>query len=280
MVKERRWNLGFLGKEKYPNSLCSLALAWFLLSAFSSAVPRGVCPSSRTLAFSFLVAQMVKNLPAVRDPWVGKIPWRREWLSTSVYLPGECWGLRSLAGHKSIGSHRAKPDWAPKPFSFQPHPAGRGDESHSRCRAHWLRFPLPPKLLGSAASLAAPSPLQSGLVFRTGSLSVSFNVHQAVTLSSRLFILKADAPSRACLTGAGAVTILAKPQLGLAPALLSPQLFGQVIQDHGSCVLAPRAQVPSLCATIYWCVTCLQDGDNNLPILHALFFLTFVFWDN
>lgn len=102
-------------------------------------------------------------------------------------------------------------------------------------------------------------------------------VHQAVTLSSRLFILKADAPSRACLTGAGAVTILAKPQLGLAPALLSPQLFGQVIQDHGSCVLAPRAQVPSLCATIYWCVTCLQDGDNNLPILHALFFLTFVF---
>ena len=174
MVKERRWNLGFLGKEKYPNSLCSLALAWFLLSAFSSAFPRGVCPSSRTLAFSFLVAQMVKNLPAMRDPWVGKIPWRREWLSTSVFLPGECWGLRSLAGHKSIGSHRAKPDWAPKPFSFQPHPAGRGDESHSRCRAHWLRFPLPPKLLGSAASRAAPSPLQSGLVFRTGSLSVSF----------------------------------------------------------------------------------------------------------
>ena len=25
-----------------------------------------------------LVAQMVKNLPAMHDPWVGKIPWRRE----------------------------------------------------------------------------------------------------------------------------------------------------------------------------------------------------------
>ena len=32
-----------------------------------------------------MVAQMVKNLPAMRDtmfdPWVGKIPWRREWQS-------------------------------------------------------------------------------------------------------------------------------------------------------------------------------------------------------
>ena len=26
-----------------------------------------------------LVAQMVKNLPALRETWVGKIPWRRVW---------------------------------------------------------------------------------------------------------------------------------------------------------------------------------------------------------
>ena len=39
---------------------------------------------------------MVKNLPACRshrrhgfDPWVGKIPWRREWQSTPVFSPGE-----------------------------------------------------------------------------------------------------------------------------------------------------------------------------------------------
>ena len=40
-----------------------------------------------------LVAQMVKNLPAMRrprfNPWVGKIPWRREWQPTSVFWPGE-----------------------------------------------------------------------------------------------------------------------------------------------------------------------------------------------
>ena len=33
-----------------------------------------------------LTAQMVKNPPAVQetwfDPWIGKIPWRREWLPT------------------------------------------------------------------------------------------------------------------------------------------------------------------------------------------------------
>ena len=32
------------------------------------------------------------------DPWVGKISWRRAWLSTQVFLPGESHGQRSLAG--------------------------------------------------------------------------------------------------------------------------------------------------------------------------------------
>ena len=31
------------------------------------------------------------------DPWVGKISWRREWLLTPVFLPGEFHGQRSLA---------------------------------------------------------------------------------------------------------------------------------------------------------------------------------------
>ena len=28
------------------------------------------------------------------SPWVGKIPWRREWLTTPVFLPGESHGQR------------------------------------------------------------------------------------------------------------------------------------------------------------------------------------------
>ena len=45
---------------------------------------------------------MVKNLPAKQntgfDSWVGKIPWRRKWQPTPVFLPGKYHGQRSLAG--------------------------------------------------------------------------------------------------------------------------------------------------------------------------------------
>ena len=32
------------------------------------------------------------------NPWVGKIPWRSKWYS-SVFLPGESHGQRSMAGY-------------------------------------------------------------------------------------------------------------------------------------------------------------------------------------
>ena len=35
----------------------------------------------------------------VLDPWVGRIPWRRKWLPTPVFLPGKSHGQRSLAGY-------------------------------------------------------------------------------------------------------------------------------------------------------------------------------------
>ena len=37
------------------------------------------------------------------DPWVRKIPWRREWQTTSVFLPGESQGQRSLVGYGPQG---------------------------------------------------------------------------------------------------------------------------------------------------------------------------------
>ena len=36
-------------------------------------------------------------------PWVAKIPWRKKWLPTPVFLPGEFHGQRSLAGYSSWG---------------------------------------------------------------------------------------------------------------------------------------------------------------------------------
>ena len=50
-----------------------------------------------------LVAQMVKNVPAMWETWVqsrvGKIPWRREWQPIPVLLPGEFHGQRSLVDY-------------------------------------------------------------------------------------------------------------------------------------------------------------------------------------
>ena len=37
------------------------------------------------------------------DPWVGKIPWRREWLPTPVFLPRKFHGQRSLEGYSPWG---------------------------------------------------------------------------------------------------------------------------------------------------------------------------------
>ena len=49
---------------------------------------------------------MVKNLPAMQetwvDLWVGKIPWRREWLSPPVFCTGEFHGQRRLAGYSPL----------------------------------------------------------------------------------------------------------------------------------------------------------------------------------
>ena len=33
------------------------------------------------------------------DPLIGKIPWKREWLPTPVFLPGEFHGQRGLASY-------------------------------------------------------------------------------------------------------------------------------------------------------------------------------------
>ena len=44
------------------------------------------------------------------NPWVGKIPWRRKWQATPVFLPGKSHGQRSLVGYKSIGLQRVGHD--------------------------------------------------------------------------------------------------------------------------------------------------------------------------
>ena len=48
------------------------------------------------------------------DPWVGKIPWRRAWQPTPVFLPGESPWSEEPGGLQSIESQRVGQDWATK----------------------------------------------------------------------------------------------------------------------------------------------------------------------
>ena len=75
--------------------------------ASSLPLSREVTPTPTNPWFSLdyvtsLVAQLVKNLPAMQetrfDPWVGRIHWRRGWRPTPVFLPGKFHEQRSLTG--------------------------------------------------------------------------------------------------------------------------------------------------------------------------------------
>ena len=52
---------------------------------------------------------VVKNMPVMQETWVWslvrRIPWRREWLPTTVFFPGESW-------LQSMGWQRGRHDWA------------------------------------------------------------------------------------------------------------------------------------------------------------------------
>jgi len=54
-----------------------------------------------------MVAQTVNNLPAMQltclGPCFRKIPWRRVWIPTPVFLPGEFHGQKSLVGYSPWG---------------------------------------------------------------------------------------------------------------------------------------------------------------------------------
>ena len=94
-----------LGKKAgYFSSLCP-AMAWswklhnwVLISYFASPFQTGdfpggsdgksVCLQCRRSGF---------------DSWVGKIPWRRKWQPTPVFLPGKFHGQRSLVGYSQWG---------------------------------------------------------------------------------------------------------------------------------------------------------------------------------
>ena len=58
-------------------------------------------------SWASLVAQLLKDPPAMWETWVRSLswedPWRRERLHTPVFLPGESHGQRGLTGYSPWG---------------------------------------------------------------------------------------------------------------------------------------------------------------------------------
>ena len=75
------------------------------------------------LMMASLVAEMAKNLPAVQESWIlsmgweDRNSWRREWLPTPVFLPGESY-RQELCQLQSMGLQRVRHDWATNTFTF------------------------------------------------------------------------------------------------------------------------------------------------------------------
>ena len=98
---------------------------------------------------------MVKNMPANAggisnagfDPWVGEIPWRRAWLPTPGFLPGQPHGQGRLAGYSPRGREESDTSeqlsththWAETPGFFWGSANGKGKAIHSPFRDPGMR---------------------------------------------------------------------------------------------------------------------------------------------
>ena len=68
------------------------------------------------------MTQIIKNLPSVQETQVlslgQKIPWRKEWLSSPVFLSGEIPWIEEPCGLLSMRSESARHDWVAITFTF------------------------------------------------------------------------------------------------------------------------------------------------------------------
>ena len=74
------------------------------------------------------------------DPWVGKIPWRREWLTHSSILAWRIPRTEEPSGLQSTGSQRVGHDWKTNPLSIFYKPVS----TSSAIRHIWIRTYLQP----------------------------------------------------------------------------------------------------------------------------------------
>ena len=85
----------------YSNS-CALS-RWCHPTISSCVLPFSSCLQSFPASGKEPACQFRRHKRRRFDPWVGKIPWRRKWQPTPVFMPGKSHGLRSLVGYSPWG---------------------------------------------------------------------------------------------------------------------------------------------------------------------------------
>ena len=103
----RCW-LAVVGKDRYGPSLLrtySLVTKQLQIKSCTHTKPACQCRRHRRRGF---------------NPWVRKIPGRRKWQPTSLFLPRKSYGQRRLEGYSPWG-HRVRHDWAHTRREQRPH---------------------------------------------------------------------------------------------------------------------------------------------------------------
>ena len=117
------WDLiktGYLGSSADKESTCNAGDP--NLSPGSVRSPGEGIGYPLQYCWASLVAQRVKNLPAMWETWVPSLsledPWRRKSLPTSLFLPGKFHGQRRLVAAVHAVSRRVRHNWTTKAFTF------------------------------------------------------------------------------------------------------------------------------------------------------------------
>ena len=95
-----------MNRGDWQATVCGVAKSWTWLkrlssSSSSSSLNGGGFPGGLVVKESTCQCRSCRK--HWFDPWVGKIPWRRKWQPTPVFLPGESHGQWNLAGYSLWG---------------------------------------------------------------------------------------------------------------------------------------------------------------------------------
>ena len=112
-LPHRRQTLYHLSHQGILHTKCHIMKSQWLCLLFFRSYAGTLLP--RWLSGKKSACQSKKCRRHPLDPWVGKIPWRRKWQSTTIFLPRKSCGQRSLMGYSPQSRKESdKTEWLSK----------------------------------------------------------------------------------------------------------------------------------------------------------------------